>query len=166
MCVRAVLGQQITVKAATTLSGRIAKQFGTPLKTGIPGLSYVFPSAQEVLQWEGTPESNLGPLGVIAARARTIWALAQAFQEQELSLFSCPQPEKEIKKLLALPGVGPWTAQYIAMRALGWTDAFPDTDLGVKKALAPRNTQQIRALAESWSPWRAYAVMCLWNWES
>ena len=73
------------------------------------------------------------------------------------------RPEIEMKKLMAIPGIGPWTAQYIAMRAMGWPDAFPHTDYGVKKALAPHTAGEILDLAEAWRPWRAYATVNLWN---
>lgn len=163
MSARAVLGQQITVKAATTLTGRFAEKFGSPVETGIDGLTYAFPSPESITALDGPIENHLGPLGVIATRARSILALAEVFTSETIDFELCIQPENEIKKLMQLPGIGAWTAQYIAMRALGWTDAFPDTDFGVKKALVPRNRKEILALAETWRPWRAYATMCLWN---
>lgn len=129
MSVEAVLGQQITVKAATTLAGRLAERYVKPVETGIYGLSLVFPMPQDILTLGDSIEEHLGPLGIIAARARTIRALA----------------ETTVEKLIQLPGIGPWTAQYIAMRTLGWTDAFPDTDLGLKKALAPRSRKEIQS---------------------
>ena len=89
--------------------------------------------------------------------------MAELFSDQAEALALCIRPEDEVKRLMRLPGIGAWTAQYIAMRALGWTDAFPDTDLGLKKALAPRSRREILELAEMWRPWRAYAAMCLWQ---
>ena len=163
MSVRAVLGQQITVKAATTLAGRFAEKFGTPVETGIEGLTYAFPSPESIAALDAPIETHLDPLGMIATRARTILALAQGFVSGAVAFELSVQPEREIKNLMQIPGIGAWTAQYIAMRALGWTDAFPDTDLGVKKALAPRTRKEMLALAEAWRPWRAYATMCLWN---
>ena len=163
MAVRAVLGQQITVKAARTLAARITETFGDAVETGIDGLTHVFPSPGRMLSLEGPIEGHLGPLGVIGTRARTIRALAEAIESGavDLSLGACP--ETQIKGLLALPGIGSWTAQYIAMRALGWPDAFLETDAGVKKALAPRTAKEMLALAENWRPWRSYAVLNLWH---
>lgn len=163
MSVRAVLGQQISVKSATTLTGRVATTFGTKVVTGIDGLTHVFPSAKELLALDGSLVGHLGPLGVIAARSRTIAALAQATVDNSIDFHAPLDPEAEVKKLLTLPGIGPWTAHYIAMRTMRWPDAFLDTDLAIKKALAPRTQKEILALAESWRPWRAYAVMNLWT---
>ena len=163
MAVRAVLGQQITVKAARTLAGRMAQALGTPVDAGVEGLTHVFPTAEEILALEGPIEGHLGPLGVIGARARTIRALAEVFADDAAWLGFGADPKSAVRRLRALPGIGDWTAQYIAMRALGWTDAFPDTDYGVKKALEPRTQKEIRALAEQWRPWRAYATINLWN---
>lgn len=161
MSVRAILGQQITVKAATTLAGRFAKSFGTPIETGIDNLEYAFPSPNEIIALGEPIENHLGPIGIIARRAKTIMALANVFENKTIEIESCVNPEESIKQLIELPGIGMWTAQYIAMRAIGWTDAFPDTDLGVKKALAPRTQKEILALAESWRPWRAYSTINL-----
>jgi len=163
MAVRAVLGQQITVKAARTLATRLTEAFGTAVETGIAGLTHVFPSPADIVALEGPIEGHLGPLGVIGTRARTIRALAEALEggAVDLSLGACP--ETQMKGLLALPGIGGWTAQYIAMRALGWPDAFLETDAGVKKALAPRTAKEMLLMAESWRPWRSYAVLNLWH---
>ena len=163
MSVRAVLGQQISVKAATTLSGRFARQFGEPVETGIEGLSHVFPTPESICSLADPAEDRFCPLGITGPRARTIRALAELFSDRAEALALCIRPEDEVKRLMRLPGIGAWTAQYIAMRALGWTDAFPDTDLGLRKALAPRSRREILELAEMWRPWRAYAAMCLWQ---
>lgn len=163
MSVRAVLGQQITVKAAGTLAGRIARTYGTPIETGLEGLDRLFPSAERLLGLEEGIEDYLGTLGVIASRSRTIRALAEAVVEKKLLLDYAGEPEKEIKKLMELRGIGGWTAQYIAMRAMGWTDAFLETDGGVKKALWPYSAKEMLALAEKWRPWRSYATVNLWN---
>ena len=97
------------------------------------------------------------------ARARTVLALARAVAGGELALMPNADIDATLDKLRALPGVGEWTAQYIAMRALAWPDAFPHTDLGVMKALGEKNPQRVLAAGEAWRPWRAYAVMHLWN---
>lgn len=163
MGVRAVLGQQITVKAAATLAGRLAGQFGQPVETGIQGLNAAFPSPETILALKGPVENHLGPVGVIAARARTIQLYAGIVSEKKIDFECCADPLKAMDTLMSLPGIGPWTANYIAMRALGFTDGFPATDLGIKKVLLPRDTKEILALAENWRPWRAYAAMCIWS---
>lgn len=163
MVVRAILGQQITVKAASTLAGRITKTFGTVVETGIEGLSHVFPSAHAIAALGSDIANHLGPLGVTKTRSATIYALAQKIVNNEVALTWCTQPEEEIKQLMAIPGIGAWTAQYIAMRAMGYPDAFLHTDLGIKKALAPLTAKEILATAEAWHPWRSYATINLWN---
>ncbi|MCM0080186.1 hypothetical protein L4X63_01145 [Geomonas sp. Red32] len=163
MAVRAVLGQQITVKAARTLAARLVDAYGTPFDTGVDHLTRIFPSPEAIMALDGPIENRLGPLGITGVRARTILKLAEAVVRREVDLRFGARPETEIKKLMAIPGIGPWTAQYIAMRALGWSDAFPHTDFGVTKALEPRTPKEILALAETWRPWRSYATVNLWN---
>lgn len=163
MTVRAVLGQQITVKAAGTLAVRLVQAYGVPVRTGVDGLTHVFPSPAAIVALDGPIGDRLGPLGVTGARAGTILALAHAFVRGDIDFSHGARPEAEIRKLMALPGIGAWTAQYIAMRAMGWPDAFLHTDHGVKKALAPRSPKEILALADAWRPWRSYANINLWN---
>lgn len=163
MSVRAVLGQQITVKAASTIAGRMAGVLGRPIQTGIDGLTHAFPTAKDILSLEEPIAAILGPLGVTTTRSKAILALARAFEQKEIDFAPGAKPEVEIKKMIGLPGIGPWTAQYIAMRALNWADAFPATDYGVKKVLGPRSQKEILALAENWRPWRGYATINLWN---
>lgn len=163
LSVRAVLGQQITVKAAGTLAARVAQAYGRPIETGIEGLTHVFPSPGDILALGGEIENHLGALGVTSARSKTIYALAQALAQGDVSLDLCAQPEEEIKKLMAIRGIGGWTAQYIAMRAMGWPDAFLETDAGVKKALGLYTPKELLQLAEAWRPWRSYATINLWN---
>ncbi|MEA4969983.1 MAG: AlkA N-terminal domain-containing protein [Candidatus Pelethousia sp.] len=163
MAVRAVLGQQITVKAASTLAARIVAAYGTPVETGIEGLTHVFPMPEDILSLEGPIENHLGALGVIAARAKTIYELAQAFTQGRINFGLCAQPEEEIKKLMAIRGVGSWTAQYIAMRAMQWPDAFLETDAGIKNALPDYTPKERLKMAEAWRPWRSYATINLWN---
>jgi AraC family transcriptional regulator of adaptative response / DNA-3-methyladenine glycosylase II len=102
-------------------------------------------------------------LGIIAARSRSIFALADALVNRQITLSPSADIEKEMQKLLALPGFGPWTVNYIAMRALAWPDAFPHTDYGIKKALSGMTEAEIVKLANTWRPWRAYGAMNLWN---
>lgn len=149
--VRAVLGQQITVKAASTLAGRIASACGTAMETGIEGLDRLFPTAEQLRQ---TGPDTLGALGVIGARAGTILSLAEHFQS------GAPLTQET---LLRIKGIGPWTADYLAMRVLDEPDSFLPTDHAVKTALAPRTEKERTTLAEGWRPWRSYAVMNLWN---
>jgi AraC family transcriptional regulator of adaptative response / DNA-3-methyladenine glycosylase II len=163
MAARAVLGQQITVGAARTLAARMVSNYGTPVQTAIAGLSHAFPSPERMLALEGDIESHMGPLGIIRTRARTLRALAQALAARDIDFGPGSEPEREVEKLLELPGIGPWTAQYIAMRAMAWPDAFLPTDYGIKKALAPRTPKQMIELAEAWRPWRSYATINLWN---
>lgn len=160
MSIRAILGQQVTVKAAHTLAGRIATQFGTPQTTPWPELSHCFPDAQQIAALE---PSQLGELGIIRQRSAAIIALAAAVCRAEIDLSPLAPVQETLQKLQALPGIGPWTAQYIAMRGLGWPDAFPDSDLGVIKALGTKKKREILQHAEAWRPWRGYAVMHLWH---
>ena len=160
IAVRAVLGQQVTVKAARTLAGRFAARFGTPLTTPFAELSTTFPDAHMIAAAE---PAAIGELGILRARTRAIQALAQALVAGTLKLEPLVAVEETIDGLRALPGFGEWTAQYIAMRALAWPDAFPAADFGVLKALAETDPRRAQARAESWRPWRAYAVMHLWN---
>jgi AraC family transcriptional regulator of adaptative response / DNA-3-methyladenine glycosylase II len=163
MAVRAVLGQQITVKAASTLAARIVAAYGTPVQTGIEGLTHMFPSPEDILALGGAIENCLGPLGVTAARSRTIHGLARVLVQREIKFDLCAQPEEEMKKLMTIRGIGSWTAKYIAMRAMEWPDAFLETDVGVKKALEPYTSKTLREMAEAWRPWRSYATVNLWN---
>ncbi len=157
LAVRAVLGQHITVKAARTLAARVTHAFGAPIETCVDGLTHVFPSPDDLL------DKNLGPLGVISSRSQTIVELARAFARNDIDLDHGAQPEDELRKLTRIRGIGNWTAQYIAMRAMGWPDAFLETDAGVKKVLAPRTSKELLDMAEAWRPWRSYAVINLWN---
>ncbi|WP_165379996.1 DNA-3-methyladenine glycosylase 2 family protein [Staphylococcus condimenti] len=182
--VRAILGQQITVKAATTISGRLVHALGTPFKTKITGLDTLFPIPEKFvcLAHGDIPISDvLGPLGVTGRRSNTIAALAEALVIGEIQLNPIVQgvesilpfarhtaqmetAEVEMKQLLAIKGIGNWTAQYIGMRALGYTDSFLETDIGIKNAMPNYTTPKSRlAAAEKWHPLRSYAVVNLWN---
>jgi AraC family transcriptional regulator of adaptative response / DNA-3-methyladenine glycosylase II len=123
-------------------------------------LSTVFPTAARIAD---LPYGRIARLGMPGARARTILALARAVAGGELDLVPNADIEATLDRLRALPGVGEWTAQYIAMRSLAWPDAFPHTDLGVMKALGTKDAKRVLSVAEAWRPWRAYAVMHLWN---
>ena len=160
VAVRAILGQQVTVAAARTVAGRFAAAFGDVIETPFASLTTVFPTAARIVD---LPYASVARLGMPGARARTIVALARAVAEGELALMPNADIEATLERLRALPGVGEWTAQYIAMRALAWPDAFPHTDLGVMKALGETDAKRVLAAGEAWRPWRAYAVMHLWQ---
>jgi AraC family transcriptional regulator, regulatory protein of adaptative response / DNA-3-methyladenine glycosylase II len=159
VAVRAILGQQVTVKAASTLAARFAAAFGEPLDTAHPGLQRLFPEPAGVAALEA---AQVARLGIIAARARAIVALAREIAAGRLRLDPSAPVESTLAALEALPGVGPWTAQYIAMRALAWPDAFPHPDVAVVKAMK-RTPAVALAHADAWRPWRAYAVLHLWK---
>jgi AraC family transcriptional regulator of adaptative response / DNA-3-methyladenine glycosylase II len=102
-------------------------------------------------------------LGITGARCRSIGALASAISNGQIRLDVTADPMQQMQRLLELPGFGPWTVHYVAMRALGYPDAFPHTDYGIKKVLEPLTAKEILALSEQWQPWRSYATISLWN---
>lgn len=156
LAVRAILGQQITVKGATALAGRLAATLGEPF-AGPGGLAGLFPSP-EILAG-----ADLSGLGLPAARAQTIRALARAVCDSRIAFCGVVDSRDLLARLCEIPGIGNWTAQYVAMRALGEPDAFPSGDLGLLRALALKSSRDLEQRAESWRPWRAYASMYLWT---
>jgi AraC family transcriptional regulator of adaptative response / DNA-3-methyladenine glycosylase II len=160
MAVRAILGQQITVKGATTLAGRFVAAMGEPLETPHAGLTHLSPSAERVADAD---VDELASLGIIASRARSIIALAKEIAAGRLRLEPGADPEETIERLVAIPGIGMWTAQYIAMRALRWPDAFPKEDLALRKNLGGVTAARAEALSQGWRPWRSYATLHLWH---
>ncbi|HMJ60378.1 MAG TPA: AlkA N-terminal domain-containing protein [Bryobacteraceae bacterium] len=159
LAVRAVLGQQVSVAAARTLAGRFAAAFGSKVESPFEALSVAFPLARQVANLE---VDDITRLGILPSRARTILALAKPVAQGAIVLRPGSDVSATIEKLQSIAGIGEWTAQYIAMRALAWPDAFPHTDLGIMKALGEKNPKRILAAAEAWRPWRSYAVMHLW----
>jgi AraC family transcriptional regulator of adaptative response / DNA-3-methyladenine glycosylase II len=159
LAVRAILGQQVSVKGATTLAGRWAQAFGTPIATPYPELNRLTPSAQ---QMSSVSADEICALGIVGARARCLSVLVPAVLERKVILTFAPNVEEQIEALMRLPGIGPWTAQYIAMRALHWPDAFPSGDLMLMRA-ANATRRQLQELAQAWRPWRAYATHYLWQ---
>ena len=157
--VRAVLGQQVTVKGASTLAGRLVERFGTMVKTPFPRLHHAFPSPARVAS---ASQAELAGLGLPGTRARSVLELARAVNGG-LSLEGVGDRDGTLARLTALYGFGPWTTQYVAMRALGWPDAFPATDLALLKRLRVSTGAASLARAEVWRPWRAYATMHLWT---
>lgn len=161
LAVRAILGQQVSVAAATTLAGRLARAFGEPLADPPhPGLARLFP-APEVLA-----EAPVERIGMPAARARAVRALAAEVAKGRLVLAAPGDAEAARARLRALPGVGAWTAEYVALRALGDPDALPAGDLGLRRALArggrPVGARGLSRRAEAWRPFRSYAAVHLW----
>jgi 3-methyladenine DNA glycosylase/8-oxoguanine DNA glycosylase len=163
LAVRGVLGQQITVQAATRLASQLVACAGRALPPELvqPGLTHAFPSPSRF------HPAALEPLGIPRARIATLVALARAV-ERDPSLFKGGRDlEQAVARLVELPGIGPWTAHYIAMRALAESDAFPVGDIGLLRAVAhggARPTPSALSLrAEAWRPWRAYATLHLWT---
>lgn len=160
MAIRAILGQQITVKAATTIACRFAQAFGEEIQTPIPGLSKVSPLASKVA---AASIDDVARLGIVSARSASIIALAKAYDSGALILEAGSNPEAAIAKLVELPGIGQWTAHYIAMRALRWPDAFPKEDIAVRNKLGGVSAKQAEAMSQAWRPWRSYAVVHIWR---
>ena len=154
--IRALLGQQVSVAAATTLAGRFAAAFGTHFD-GDERLAVVFPIAAEVA---AVTPASIAAIGLPAARAAAIHGFAVALATNRLALDG--ELDTFVARAVALAGVGPWTAHYLAMRALHLPDAFPAADLGIKKALAA-TPREAEARAEAWRPFRSYAVIHLWT---
>jgi AraC family transcriptional regulator of adaptative response / DNA-3-methyladenine glycosylase II len=157
--VRALLGQQVSVRAATTLAGRLVERFGEPVATAIPGLSHAFPTAATLA---AAASADIATIGLPRQRADALRSFAAAIASGAIDLAPTTDPDELIPRLVALPGIGEWTAQYIAMRALHHPDAFPASDLGIRKALGGLPTGAARRRADAWRPWRSYAVMHLW----
>jgi AraC family transcriptional regulator of adaptative response / DNA-3-methyladenine glycosylase II len=157
---RAVLGQRVSVRAATTVAGRLSAAFGEPIETPYPGLDHLTPSPERIAD---APEEALAGLGMGRDRARCIRQLARAAATGRLGLELGADPEAAIERLKGFAGIGEWTAQYVAMRALAWPDAFPHGDLGLLRALGETSPARLRAAAEAWRPWRSYAVMHVWS---
>lgn len=162
IAVRAVLGQQVSVAAARTLAARLAQRFGEPLATPFgDGLEHLFPTPAALA------DADVASVGLTRARADTVRAVAQALLDGRVDF----RPERTLEdfaaRWVALPGIGPWTAQYVAMRALGHPDAFPAEDLVLQKAVPDDGSRltakALAACAEAWRPWRAYAVIQLWK---
>jgi AraC family transcriptional regulator of adaptative response / DNA-3-methyladenine glycosylase II len=160
LAVRAILGQQVSVAGARTLAGRLVKAYGESVASPSGTLTHFFPTPQQVMQ------ANMQGLGITQARINALQALAHAIVEEGLVLDRDANREQTMAQLLKLPGVGPWTASYIAMRALGDPDALPVTDLGLRRAFEQRglaaDPRSIAVHAEAWRPWRAYATHHLW----
>ena len=162
LAIRAVLGQQITVAAAIRLAGKLVAQYGQPMQTPHAGITHVFPTPAVLAA------ADLANLGMPKARGRTLSGVAQALLDDP-QLFEPKASLKEgVARLVALPGIGDWTAQYIAMRQMREADAFATGDIGLINALValeggPVSARQLSARAEAWRPLRAYAAQHLWT---
>ncbi|MHB1198146.1 MAG: DNA-3-methyladenine glycosylase 2 family protein [Polaromonas sp.] len=164
LAVRAVLGQQITVAAARTLAQRMVERFGEKLATPFPELTRLFPASAVLAAASG---DALGQLGIVRQRQAAIVGIARAVADRRLQLHGSADVNATVATLKELPGIGDWTAQYIAMRALRWPDAFPAGDGALHKALgvqALKNpARQAELASNAWKPWRSYAVMRAWS---
>lgn len=159
LAVRAIVGQQVSVRAATTLAGRMADTFGSPVVLDAT-LSRLFPTPAQLT------DAPLERLGVMPARAAAIRGLARAVTEGAVKLESERPGEPRgdlVGALQQLPGIGPWTAAYIAMRAYRDADALPTGDLVLRQATGAATARELETLSQRWRPWRAYAVMLLWQ---
>lgn len=192
MCCRAVLGQQITVKAATTLSGRVAHVYGTAVQTPWPEVNRHFPAPEQVCMLgdqahdQAALYDGLGKLGVIRSRSFTILEIAKGLESNQIHLSKGSSVEKLKADLMQIKGIGAWTAEYVSMRALSWPDAFPVSDLGLKHALmdiltdaSGRPLREVHDLskyklnkvyekaaadyANQYTPWRSYLTIHLWK---
>lgn len=162
LAVRAILGQQITVKAAATLAGRFAEAFGETVETPHSELTRLAPTPQKIA---GARVDEIARLGIIQTRARSIITLAEELASGRLRLEAGADPDATIEQLVALPGIGRWTAHYIAMRALRWPDAFPREDIVLRKRLGGVTAARAEELSQAWRPWRSYATLHLWHLE-
>lgn len=160
LAVRAILGQQITVRAATTLAGRLADALGEPMATPHEGLSRLSPTPARVA---AASVDEVASLGVVRARAQCIVTLAGEVAAGRLALEPGADPELTMAQLVRLRGIGAWTANYIAMRALRWPDAFPKEDVVLRKRLGGVTASRAGELSQSWRPWRSYATLHLWR---
>ncbi|MFN8580829.1 MAG: AlkA N-terminal domain-containing protein [Gemmatimonadaceae bacterium] len=159
VAVRAVLGQQVTVAAGNTFLARLidATRPAGAARDAVPGLWRVFPSPSRVA------DANLDSIGLTAARARTVRALAAGFIDGTLTSVPGQTLDEFVRPWTSVPGIGPWTAHYIALRALGHPDAFPPRDVALQRALHALGGSE--SDAESWRPWRGDAVIHLWRWD-
>ena len=164
LAVRAIVGQQVSVAAARTLTTRLVARFGEPLATPIDGLARFFPTPAALATASG---DVLGALGLVRQRQAALLALARAVDAGQLALHAGADVPATLATLTALPGIGDWTAQYIALRALRWPDAFPAGDVALHKALGVSSQRHraraAQALAERWRPWRGYAAVRAWQ---
>jgi AraC family transcriptional regulator of adaptative response / DNA-3-methyladenine glycosylase II len=159
LAIRAILGQQVSVKGATTLMARLTAAFGEAVDVGDPSLTRTAVAADRLAD---ASIASIRAIGLTEARAATVHALARRVASGELSLEPHVDVDAVMRQLLDVPGIGPWTAEYIAMRALHWPDAFPSGDLVLRRRAGDLTAPRLLKAAEPWRPWRAYAAMQLW----
>ena len=160
IALRAIVGQQVSVEAATTIVGRIVERAGTPIETPYGALTRLFPDPAAVAA------ADLSNIGMPGRRTSTVTRFAAGLADGTIKLEITGTYEDTVRSLCTIPGIGPWTAEYIALRALGEPDAFPSGDLGLRKAMGngtPAAERDVAAAAEAWRPWRGYAAMYLWS---
>lgn len=165
LVLRTILGQQVSVRGATTLAGRLVERFGEPIMTsGDSSLTRLAVTAERLA--DASPRS-IASIGIPGSRAAAIHALALAASAGELRELTdgvvCENPSELERRLLGMQGIGPWTASYVLMRGLRWADAFPEGDLVLRQAMGGITASQLRLRAEVWRPWRAYAAQYLWT---
>ncbi|MGD1895923.1 MAG: AlkA N-terminal domain-containing protein [Phormidesmis sp.] len=160
VAIRTVLGQQVSVKAASTLMTRLVETVGEKIETPVVGLGRLTPTPEQVVQQS---VETLSALGILPSRVRSVLAIAQAVIYNNLQLHNYADIYKTTAALKALPGVGDWTVQYISARVLAYPDAFPAGDLALRQALGVEKASAASKLAESWRPWRAYGAIALWQ---
>jgi AraC family transcriptional regulator of adaptative response / DNA-3-methyladenine glycosylase II len=160
LAIRAILGQQVTVKAATTLTCRFVEAFGEKIETPFPELDRLVPLPERIAE---ASVDAIAKLGIVSARSKSMIALSKAYLSDNLQLNVGVNSEKVIEQLTAIPGIGPWTAHYIAMRALRWPDAFLKEDIAVRNNLGSVSAKQAEEMSQAWRPWRSYAVLHIWN---
>ena len=161
-CCRAVLGQQVSVAAANKLAARIVEEIGSQVHTGVEGLDRAWPCASEISSLDDV-SGVLGQLGVIRTRASVIAEIACMAISGDLRFDALADPFEQMNALLSVKGIGPWTANYIAMRAYSYPDAFLEKEAGVAHALPDIAPKERIEAVEPCRPWRSYAVICLWN---
>lgn len=160
LALRTVLGQQVSVRGATTLYGRFVERFGIPVEAPFAGITRTPPDAAGVA---AETVDALARLGLPRRRAETVRQLATLVASGDLAVNRTVDPIEVRRQLLAVPGIGPWTVEYLAMRGLRDADAFPASDLGVLHSLGVKTARQAQQRSLAWCPWRAYAVMHLWH---
>jgi AraC family transcriptional regulator of adaptative response / DNA-3-methyladenine glycosylase II len=163
LAVRAIIGQQVSVPGARTIAGRLVVAAGEALPEPVGGITHLFPTPGALMALaDDLPAAFSMPAG----RRRALVALAQAVDQGTVVIDPGSEPSELRASLVALPGIGPWTAEYVTMRALRHPDAFMPTDLGIRRAARtlglPDDPARLSALAEEWRPWRSYAMVHLW----
>ena len=144
----------------TRLIAAVGTPIGTPIETPIPGLTHLSPTSEQVASFSA---DELSALGILPPRAKAIKKVAQSISSSTFSLTAHTELDTTVAYLKTFPGIGDWTAHYIAMRVLSYPDAFPHSDLWLCRALSIERPAELLKVAEAWRPWRSYAAMCLWK---